>query len=320
MASGVLILVELQGDAPSRGSLGAIAAGRDLARALDGTAAAVCFGQDAADAAARYLPVVYQVELPGKDQESRLHALDAMLAEIDATALLLPATRTNAAVAPRIALRHDGSYLEDVTGLGAREGAVVATRLTQLQRVGEELLVERAFVVATVKAGAFEAAQPYAERGEVRRLEASTEAFAPRVEVLERPGRGAMRVGLEEAEVVVAGGRGVGGEDAFATLVVPLAERLGGAVGATRAVVDAGWRPYEEQIGQTGKTVAPRLYLALGVSGAVQHLSGMNRSRCIVAVNRDADAPIFKHCDVGVVADVHELVPALLEALGSGGG
>lgn len=313
----VLVWVELQGDAPARGSLQTVQAGRALAEALGGRAEAVCFGEDAAVAAARFLPVVHQLDVGGKDQESRVHALSAVVEATDAAALLMAGTRTGSAVGPRIALRRDGVYFEEVTALGAEDGRVTASRLTQLQRVGESLRAERSPAVITVKLGAFEAAEPLTDGGEVRRPDLP-DAPAPRVEILDRPSRGAMRVGLEEADVVVAGGRGVGGQEEFERLVLPLAERLGGAVGATRAVVDAGWRPYEEQIGQTGKTVAPGLYLALGVSGAVQHLSGMNRSRRVVAVNRDPDAPIFKHCDVGVVGDVHEVVPALLEALGPG--
>lgn len=317
MSAPVLVWIEASADGPTRAALQAIGAARTLAESAGTTVEAVAAGAEAAQAAAAYAPVVHRVELPQDNQETRVRALAAALEASGARALVLAGTRTSQAVAPRVALRSGGALLEDVTAVEAEADGVRAWRLTQLQRVAEEIVAEASPVVATVKIGSFEPAQPHGA-GEVRPLEVAYEPADARVTV-QAGGRSAgAKLALEEAEVVVAAGRGVGSADAVAQLVEPLAARLGGAIGATRAVVDSGWRPYDEQIGQTGKTVAPEVYVALGISGAVQHLSGMSRSRRIVAINQDADAPIFKHCDVGVVGDVHAVVPALLAALGDG--
>jgi electron transfer flavoprotein alpha subunit len=314
----VLVWIDANAGTPTRAALQAVAAARAVAEAADATIEAVAVGDEAAQAAAAYVAVVHRVELPHDNQESRVRALAAAKNATGASLLVMAATRGGQAVAPRVAVRLGGTLLEDVLALEATGDGVRAQRLTQLQRVREDVEAVATPVVATVKIGAFEPADATGD-GEVRDLEVAFEPTDARVEVRTGAQRGSGRLNLEEAEVVVAGGRGVGSQEAFERLVTPLAQRLDGAVGATRAVVDAGWRPYDEQIGQTGKTVAPEIYLALGISGAVQHLSGMNRSRRVVAINRDADAPIFRHCDVGVVGDVEAVVPALLEALGESG-
>jgi electron transfer flavoprotein alpha subunit len=164
-----------------------------------------------------------------------------------------------------------------------------------------------------VKPGVFAAAAPRSVAAE--QFDVDLNLPSRRLQVTGKTAEKSSRISLSEAEIVVSGGRGVGSAEGFTQYVEGLADRLGAAVGATRAIVDAGWRPYSEQVGQTGKTVQPKVYVAIGISGAVQHLSGMNKSKVIVAINRDAEAPIFKIADYGIVGDVNQLVPAIIEAL-----
>ena len=157
-------------------------------------------------------------------------------------------------------------------------------------------------------------AEPAATEGTVEETAPLGDLTLPAVAVVDRLAAPTTAAPIEEARIIVAGGRGVAGPEGF-TVVQELAEALGGAVGATRAAVDSGWIPYAQQIGQTGKIVKPALYLALGISGAIQHKVGMQTAETIVAVNRDPDAPIADFADVVVIGDLFEVVPAILAEL-----
>jgi electron transfer flavoprotein alpha subunit len=165
--------------------------------------------------------------------------------------------------------------------------------------------------LALVRSGALE---PVAVGGqaEVESLPVSVEEWSTKAVMLEQAHAEREGPSIEDADVIVAGGRGLGTPENFA-LLEELAKALGGAVAATRAVVDAGWYPYAAQVGQTGKTVAPKLYIACGISGAIQHKVGMQTAGTVVAINKDPNAPIFEYCDLGVVGDLHEIVPKLTE-------
>src|SRR6185369_3369791 len=167
--------------------------------------------------------------------------------------------------------------------------------------------------IVTVRPNAV-TAEPAAKPGTVEPTAVDVELTLPRVRIVDRVEAAGVAAPIEEARIIVAGGRGVGGPDGF-KVVEELAEALGGTVGATRAAVDSGWIPYAQQIGQTGKIVKPALYLALGISGAIQHKVGMHTSGTIVAVNRDPDAPIAEFADLVVIGDLFEVAPALLAAL-----
>jgi len=291
------------------------------ARALGGPVHAAVLGVDpaaAADEVARYVDVAYAVAAPELEPfraEPVTTAVAQLVHDSGAQVVLAAATRSGLSFTPRLAVRLNGALLEDVIALAPAGEGLEAKRYSYLSRVTETVRSTQAPVVVSVKPNVFAPAEPAAAPG--RREDVSV-AFVDtdgRVRVGERSAAKGGRVALEEAKIVVAGGRGLGSEQGFVDLVEPLADTLHAGIGATRAVVDAGWRPYGEQVGQTGKTVAPDLYVALGISGAVQHLSGMNRSKVIVAVNKDADAPIFKVVDYGIVGDVHQVAPALRAAI-----
>lgn len=317
----ILVVAEHLNGKLKKSALELVSAAQGLAGSLGAEVAGLVYGQDVSAAAqelAGYLDKVVTVEDAALG-DWRAETATTVVAEVAkaraAKAVLVSASKSGLSYSPRVAVRLDAPLLEDVTALEVQGGAVVAKRYSYLSRVTETVRANSLPVVISVKPNVF----PVAEAGASGTVETQGVALNERdtrVQVGQKAAAKRGRVALEEARVVVAGGRGVGGPEGFATLVEPLADALGAGVGATRAVVDAGWRPYAEQVGQTGKMVAPDLYIALGVSGAVQHLSGMNRSKVIVAVNKDADAPIFKIADYGVVGDVNAVVPALKDALG----
>jgi len=252
-------------------------------------------------------------DLAHYDAEVWSAAVAQIAAEGEAEVVLIAGSRSGREYSPRVAVKLDAPLLEDVTSLKDEGGVVQAEHYTFLTRVTERVEAKAPVVVVTVKAGAFAVAAPgtaAAEQFDVD-LELPKRRLLVTASTKEKTGR----IALTEADIVVSGGRGVGTPEGFVALVEGLADQLGAAVGATRAVVDAGWRPYSEQVGQTGKTVQPKAYIAVGISGAVQHLSGMNKSKCIVAINKDGDAPIFKIADYGIVGDVKEIVPAMIQEL-----
>ena len=233
--------------------------------------------------------------------------------EGEAHTILIGGTRSGREYSPRVAVKLDAPLIEDAISLKDEGGLLRAVHYTFLARVTETVEAAGPVVVATIKSGAFAVATPNADPAE--QFDVDLTLPPHRLTVTGRSTEKSARVSLVDADLVVAGGRGVGTSEAFKELVEGLADQLGAAVGATRAVVDAGWRPYSEQVGQTGKTVQPKVYFAIGISGAVQHLSGMGKSKLIVAINKDAEAPIFKEADYGIVGDVKEIVPALIQAL-----
>ncbi|WP_018112361.1 electron transfer flavoprotein subunit alpha/FixB family protein [Thermus igniterrae] len=307
----ILVVLDHDGNRLRKGSLEALTRARALAEALGTQVAGVLLseGQAPVEEARGHVATLFVAEL-GPYTPEKWAAGVLAAAKDGVKAIVAPSSRQSRTYLGRVAYALKAGLLEDTLESWAEGGMVYATRYAYLNRVTQKVRAALP-VVLTVKPNTTPLAQPLGSMGEVVPLSVPQVAT---VEVLERVQEEKKGVSLTEANVVVTGGRGLGSAEAFKE-VEELAALLGGAVGATRAVVDAGWRPYAEQVGQTGKTVQPALYIALGVSGAVQHLAGMNKSKYIVAVNKDPDAPIFKHADYGIVGDVHQVLPALIQTV-----
>lgn len=290
---------------------------RKIADALGGKAYAVALGSGSAALAEQLqkypLDAIYVTEDPDVDK----YLLDPMVDYVEAVArttgpalILLPNTMLGRDIAGRIAARLDAGMNSDVTEIRIDGGKPVSVGpKLQGSTVVASAFKNTDYGVATVRPNAFDA-QAGGGSAQVVQLEkpaGKSYALVIESEVEEASGE----MGLEEAPVVVSGGRGLGGPGPFTTLLKPLADALGGAVGASRAAADAGWVPYSLQIGQTGKVVSPQLYIAVGISGAIQHKVGMQTAGTIVAINRDGTVPIGEFSDLLVVGDAFQIIPEL---------
>jgi electron transfer flavoprotein alpha subunit len=313
----ILIAAEHQDGRLTKSTYEIVAAARQAGR--EGPVTLLVLGNGIAAVAAeaaRFADQVLVADLPALaeyDAEVWAAAIAQIAQEGEAHTILLGGTRSARECAPRVAVKLDAALIEDAISLKDEGRALIAEHYTFLARVTEKVSAAGPVVVVTIKPGAFSPAGPVSEVAEQYDVELSLPQR--RLQVTQRFAEKSDRVSLADADLVVAGGRGVGSAEGFVQLVEGLADQLGAGVAATRAVVDAGWRPYAEQVGQTGKTVQPKAYFAVGISGAVQHLSGMGKSKVIVAFNKDAEAPIFREADYGIVGDVHQVIPALLLAL-----
>ena len=320
--TGVLVALSHHDGAFHPSSLGVLAAGARVAEQLSTRCDAVAVGtrEELPDALCATLGAHGAGRVLRAPGAAGLGAplVDALAAAIAAhghSHVLLSGGVVGVEAGAGLAARLDAGICVEATALRVIDGELVAERRILGDRQVARVAFRSPLAVVVGRANAFEAHfRPQADLAIVVDLEVSPSPAIRGQTMTARAHEPAPRRELEDADVVVAGGRGLGRPEAFRELEA-LADALGGVVGATRAVVDAGWYPYESQVGQTGKTVSPRLYVAAGISGAVQHRVGMERSENIVAINRDANAPILEVAHLGVVGDLHAIVPRLAEAL-----
>jgi electron transfer flavoprotein alpha subunit len=318
----ILVVAEQKDGALNRASWEAIAA----AQQVGGPLTIVVLGADAAAAAAE-LAAAEAAEVVALEHDALgrytpdgyVQALAALVGEQKPSHVVFPHTYQTRDFAPRLAARLDRALITDCTAVRREGDVVLFTRPMFQGKVSADVAAEGpAPHLITIQIGAFraDAAARGAAAAPVRRVPASLDPAAIRQQP-EPPFREAKQaVDLTQAERIVSVGRGIKGQEHLA-LVQQLAEAMSAEVAASRPICDAGWLPMERQIGSSGQTVAPKLYLALGISGAIQHVVGMKGARTIVAVNKDADAPIFEVADYGIVGDLFEVVPAMIAALKS---
>jgi electron transfer flavoprotein alpha subunit len=314
----VLVFIEQRGGQIRSGSREVLGLAASLAGTLGGPVTGVCPAAADPGLAALGDAGADRVLLAAHEAFARYDAAGFTAAVVAAAKaaqpklILFPASAMGKDLAPRVAARLGVGLASDCTSLVIEGGRLIATRPVYAGKALQKLAFPLTPAVASLRPKVFPAGTGAGKAGTVEALSFEWDAAAPRARVTAIEAAAGGKVDLTESEIVVSGGRGLKGPEHFA-MIEALAEALGATVGASRAVVDAGWRPHAEQVGQTGKTVSPKLYVAVGISGAIQHLAGMSSSRCIVAINKDPEAPIFKVADYGIVGDLFEVVPALTE-------
>ncbi|KAB2854199.1 MAG: electron transfer flavoprotein subunit alpha/FixB family protein [Bauldia sp.] len=302
----------------NKNSLGALSEAAKLAGELGTEASAIVVGDVSDDAAASLgkwgVTKVYRAkDVPEGLAQPIVDAMAKVIADNDISYALFGGGLLGFEIGAGLTARLNAGVTMEVTAVNVKDGKLVAERpiLQDSQIADVGYVSEPGIIIGRLNAFDENEGEGTAE---VEDVAVELSEWSGKAKMVKRGEQRGEDVNIEDADVLVGGGRGLGQAENF-KMAEELAEAMGGAVAATRAVVDAGWYPYAAQIGQTGKTVAPKLYLAAGISGAIQHKVGMQNSENILAINKDQNAPIFEFCDLGVVGDLHKIVPKLTEAI-----
>ena len=318
----ILIFIEVREGKVKKFSLEALSEGKRRADDLKTEANAVLVGHNLESLASEVFPYgaskVYVVENSRLSHYSAAgfsQALFSLVEDIKPEVILFSASSMGKDLAPRLAAKLGVSLASDCTRTIAKDGKLEVVRPIFAGKAFITLSFKSSPIMATLRPNVFPLVEPGEKKGEVVRKEVvipEDQIKAPVLEILREEGA---EIDVTEAEIVVSGGRGMKGPDNFDLLRDLVSLLPDSAVGASRSAVDAGWIDHQHQVGQTGKTVSPNLYIAFGISGAIQHLAGMSSSKFIVAVNKDSEASIFKVADFGVVGDLFQVIPYLKEEL-----
>jgi electron transfer flavoprotein alpha subunit len=317
MAKNILVFIEQRNGQIKKSSFEAVKIAADFANKLSSQAEAICIGNDVEglDTIGGYginkVTHYKNTDLANYSNSAYADLLAKHAEETGSDVLIFSNSAMGKDLAPLTAVKINAGIAVDCTNFEFEGENVKALRPVYAGKALINVNVTGDKKIFTIRPNVFKPGEGTGDKAEVNVVEVSDPKLNCKVVELKKS---ADKLDVAEADIIVSGGRGLKEPDNF-KLVEELAAQLGAAVGASRAVVDAGWRPHNEQVGQTGKTVSPTLYIALGISGAIQHLAGMRSSKYIVAINKDKDAPIFQVADYGIAGDVFEVVPALIEEL-----
>jgi electron transfer flavoprotein alpha subunit len=316
--AGILTFALHYEGAINKNSLGAVSEAAKLSQQLGTDCHAVVVGENIADDVAASIgnygaKKVFRVNAPEGLSQPVVDAMGALFEANGYDYALFGGGLLGFEVGAGLAARLNAGVTMEVTQVNVEDGKLVAERpVLGDSSISTSRYKDRGIIIGRLNA--FELSESGGGAAEVEDFDVTLSEHAQKAKMVQRGEQRGADVNIEDAQILVAGGRGLGKAEGF-ELCQQLADALGGAVAATRAVVDAGWYPYAAQIGQTGKTVAPKLYLAAGISGAIQHKVGMQNSENIVAINKDSNAPIFEFSDLGIVGDLNKILPKLTEAV-----